>query len=174
MTFSTARPTLYNRDPYTFFNASSVPAGILNVILSILTSWDQASTDYAYAEQFHPNGVLHVVPEPSVGKDAMRRLHDSMINPSAGPIVDLQHYLDRVFLMPSPPDGKTEVVFTGKLTSVLKTGDEVTTDFATWLVMSPSQDGAGALKVELLRVLSDTGELMAKIGAMMLQDGQQS
>ncbi|ETI27370.1 hypothetical protein G647_09560 [Cladophialophora carrionii CBS 160.54] len=174
MTLPAARPTLYNRDPYTFFNASSVSPQILNVILSILTSWDQASTDYAYAEQFHPNGVLHVTPEPSVGKEAMRRLHDSMINPSDGPVVDLQHYLDRIFLMPSPPEGKTEVVFTGKLTSVLKTGDEVTTDFATWLVLSTSHDAAGELKVELLRVLSDTGELMAKIGAMMVQDGQKN
>jgi hypothetical protein len=169
MTFSTTRPTLYNRDPYAFVNASSVPPQILNVIHSILTSWDQASTDYAYTKQFHSDGALHVTPEPSVGEDAMRQLHDSMINPSAGPIVDLQHYLDRFFLMASPPEGKTEAVFTGKLTSVLKTGDEVTTDFATWLVMSPSQEGSEDLKVELLRVLSDTGELMAKIGAMMPQ-----
>jgi hypothetical protein len=171
MTFSTDRPTLYNREPYTFVNSSSLPPHILSTILRILKSWDQASTDYTYTTQFHSDGALHVSPEPSVGHEAMRQLHDSMIHPVSGPIVNLQHYLDRAFLMPSPTGGKSEVVFTGKLTSVLKGGEEVTTDFATWIVMSPGADGAGGegeqeSKVELLRVFSDTSALTAKIGGL--------
>ncbi|KAJ9609376.1 hypothetical protein H2200_005703 [Cladophialophora chaetospira] len=166
MTFSTDRPTLYNRDPYTFINASSIPPQILTVIHGVLKSWDQVSTDYTYTEQFHPNGALQASPEPAVGHDAMRQLHDAMVSPTAGPIVDLQHYLDRFFLMPSPPEGKTEAVFTGKLTSVLKNGQEATTEFATWLVLSPAQQDSEVLKIELLRVLSDTSELMVKMGSM--------
>ncbi|EXJ53538.1 uncharacterized protein A1O5_13209 [Cladophialophora psammophila CBS 110553] len=155
---------MYNRDPYTFANASSIPDPVLNVILTILKSWDQPSTDYKYATAFHSDGTLHVAPEPSTGEAALRKLHDDMINRTNGPIVDLQHYLDRVFMMPSPPEGKTETVFTGKLTSILKTGEEVTTDFATWI--TASEDNAGELKVELLRVFSDTSVLMKKIGEM--------
>ncbi|KIW86874.1 uncharacterized protein Z519_12495 [Cladophialophora bantiana CBS 173.52] len=156
---------MYNRDPYTFANASSIPDPVLNVILTILKSWDQPSTDYKYVTAFHPDGTLHVAPEPSTGEVALRKLHDDMIHPTNGPVVDLQHYLDRVFMMPSPPEGKTETVFTGKLTSILKTGEEVTTDFATWI--TASEDNAGELKVELLRVFSDTSVLMKKIGEMM-------
>ncbi|KIW80879.1 hypothetical protein Z517_03902 [Fonsecaea pedrosoi CBS 271.37] len=156
---------MYGRDPYTFINASHVPDAVLGVITKILISWDQASTDYEYVNAFHPDGILHVTPEPAVGEAAMRKLHDDMIHSNNGPIVSLQHYLDRVFPMPGAPDGKTEVVFTGKLTSVLKSGKEVTTDFATWIVAR--SDNTGVLKVELLRVFSDTSELLMNIGEMM-------
>ncbi|KIX94667.1 uncharacterized protein Z520_09713 [Fonsecaea multimorphosa CBS 102226] len=157
---------MYGRDPYTFVNGSHIPSVVLGVITTILKSWDQASTDYEYITAFHqPHGTLHVAPEPAIGEAAMRKLHDDIIHPINGPVVALQHYLDRVFMMPGSPEGKTETVFTGKLTSVLKSGEEVTTDFATWIVASPNS--AGELKVELLRVFSDTSELMKKIGDMM-------
>ncbi|OAP59760.1 hypothetical protein AYL99_04762 [Fonsecaea erecta] len=157
---------MYARDPYTFANASHVPTDVLRLITTILKSWDQATTDYKYTTVFHPHGILHVAPEPAVGEAAMKRLHDDMVHPINGPIVALQHYLDRVFMLAGPPEGeKTEFVSTGKLTSVLKSGEEVTSDYATWIVASP--DASGELKVELLRVFSDTSELMKKIGAMM-------
>ena len=99
----------------------------------------------------------------------MRQLHDSVINPTNGPIIDLQHYLDRVFLMPASPSGKSEAVVTGKLTNVLKNGEQVTVDFATWVVMSHEHGGSEDMKVELLRVFSDSSVLMARIGEMMAQ-----
>lgn len=165
------RPTRFNRDPYTFLNVSSVPPHILTVIHGILKSWDMAVTDYSYVKQFHPTGSLHVLQEPSIGYEAMRQLHVMMIDPERGPVINLQHYLDRFFLMPNQPEGKTEIIFTGLLTSVLKTGEEVTTDFATYIIMSPSAEHGGDLKVELLRVFSDTSVLMAKIGEIMAQGG---
>ncbi|OQV01492.1 hypothetical protein CLAIMM_06843 isoform 2 [Cladophialophora immunda] len=156
---------MYGRDPYEFVDSSYMPLPILRLIRTILQSWDQAETDYKYVGAFHSHGILHVAPEPSVGEAAMRRLHDDMIHPANGPIVGLQHYLDRIFMLPTAPEGKMETVFTGKLTSTLKSGEEVTTDFATWIVACP--DNAGEPKVELLRVFSDTSELMKKIGEMM-------
>lgn len=158
---------MFNRDPYIFANHDAIPKPVLAVILGILQSWDQADqskTDYAYISHFHPTGILHVAPDPTTGVAGLRKLHDDMIHPDHGPVVSLQHYLDRVFLMPNPPAGKTEAVFTGKLTNVLKTGQEVTTDFATWIVLS--SDEQGTLKTELLRVFSDTSVLMSAMGKM--------
>ncbi|KAL2417867.1 hypothetical protein ABEF95_003838 [Exophiala dermatitidis] len=210
-----------NRDPYTFQNQSTIPEPMITAIHGILKSWDIASTDHTYLNHFHSDGILHVITaEPTKGAAAIKKLHDTMLNPRTGPVVKLQHFCDKVFLMPgrvdsSPPASasasasasvpediqqgadhhrqtdkshKTEAIFTGKLTSTLITGEEITTDFATWIVLSPATSlddtnaektgGEGgskrdadaepelSLRVEYLRVFSDTCALTAAIAAM--------
>ncbi|EXJ93721.1 hypothetical protein A1O1_02114 [Capronia coronata CBS 617.96] len=223
---------MYGRLPYMFANESSVPSPILVAIRGILRSWDMATTDHRYLDHFHPDGVLHVGAEPTKGAAAMKKLHDDMVDPQKGPVVHLQHFCDRVFLMPTqrlleneydgidssgkdkgglatgkeseriavPTRGlmngndKIEAVYTGKLISVLKTKESITTDFATWIVLSPvvgvskevpsacevkgdaavnkenekdidnhSKPSYGELRVEYLRVFSDTAALVTAI-----------
>ena len=160
---------MYGRDPYIFANHDSIPEPIMDVILGILKSWDMPTTDYKYISWFHPGGILHVAPEPTQGEEALKQLHDSFIDPQKGPLVDLQHFLDKVYLLPASEDGKTEAVFTGKLDNHLRNGETVTTDFATRLIMSEKD---GVLKTDHLRVYSDTSALYAAIGKMMAQGNE--
>ncbi|EHY54425.1 hypothetical protein HRR83_007992 [Exophiala dermatitidis] len=216
-----------NRDPYTFLNQSSIPKPIITAIHGILKAWDMPTSnptnpttdDHSYLNHFHPDGILHVITaEPTKGAAAIKKLHDTMLNPRTGPVVKLQHFCDKVFLMPGRVDSlppasasasasvpkdiqqgadhhsqtdkshKTEAIFTGKLTSTLITGEEITTDFATWIVLAPATSlddtnaektgGEGgskrdadaepelSLRVEYLRVFSDTCALTAAIAAM--------
>lgn len=155
---------MYGRDFYTFANHDAVPGPIIHVIHTILKSWDQPVTDYNYTTAFTPTGILHVAPQPSQGQEQLRKLHDDMINPEKGPIVNLQHYLDRVYIMPGGTDGKTEAIFTGKLTNHLLNGKSVTTDFATRMVLVEVD---GELKAEFLRIYSDTSALFAEITSML-------
>ncbi|KEF57028.1 uncharacterized protein A1O9_07218 [Exophiala aquamarina CBS 119918] len=154
---------MYGRDFYTFANQDAVPTAIINIIHTILKSWDQAKTDYKYISAFAPDGVLHVAPLPTQGEEALKKIHDDMINPTNGPVINLQHYLDRVYIMPGSMDGKTEAVFNGKLTSHLLNGKSVTTDFATRLILV---DVNGELKAELVRIYSDTSALMSEMVRM--------
>lgn len=155
---------MYDRDPYTFANHDAVPAPIIHVIHTILKSWDQPVTDYKYITAFTPNGVLHVAPEPTQGEEELKKIHDVLINPQRGPIVNLQHYLDRVYIMPGNVEGKTEAVFTGMLTNHLLNGKSVTTDFATRLILVEVD---GELKAELVRIYSDTSALATELASML-------
>ena len=155
---------MYGRDPYTFANHDAVPAPIIRVIHTILKSWDQPVTDYKYIAAFTPTGVLHVATEPTQGEEELKEIHDVLINPQRGPIINLQHYLDRVYIMPGNVEGKTEAVFTGLLTNHLLNGQSVTTDFATRMVLVEVD---GELKAELLRIYSDTSALTTELAAML-------
>jgi hypothetical protein len=155
---------MYGRDFYTFANHDAIPAPIVHVIHTILKSWDQPVTDYNSISAFTPTGILHVAPDPSQGEEQLRKLHDDMIHPERGPVVNLQHYLDRVYIMPGGVDGKTEAIFTGLLTNHLLNGKSVTTDFATRMILVQVD---GELKAEFLRIYSDTSALMAEITSML-------
>jgi hypothetical protein len=146
--------------------ATTVPKQILHVITTLLKSWDMPRTDYEYVSMFKPNGVLNVLEKPTKGREAIKKLHDDMINADNGPVMDLQHYLDRIFVLGGENHETVEIVFTGKLTNVLKGGVSINTDFASWVVISKSEENGGELQVDHLRVYSDTSALtcaMAKI-----------
>jgi hypothetical protein len=160
---------MFNRDPYTFMNHDSIPKPILHVITTVLKSWDMPRTDYKYVSMFKPDAVLHVLAEPTRGKEALTKLHDDMINTEEGPVVDLQHYLDRVFVLGGENHEKTEIVFNGTLTNILKDGRRITTDYSSWVVMSKSEENEGELRAEHWRVYSDTSELTEAIGKMLAQ-----
>jgi hypothetical protein len=165
--FSIPDAGMSNRDPYTFVNGDKIPKPVLQVITTILKSWDMPQTDYRYVSMFKRDGALHVLAEPTKGEEGLRRLHDNMINAEKGPVVDLQHKLDRIFTMPGETEDKTEVMFTGTVTYVLVDGKRITTEFATWMVLSASEEVGGALRTEYLRVFSDTSELTTAIGTIM-------
>ena len=156
-----------SRDPYTFENQENAPQAIVQQIQTMLKSWDQARTDYGYLEIFKPDAVLHVLSEPSVGHEAMKQLHDSMINAEKGPVLNIQHYFDRIYVLPKDDTtAKMEVIYTGTLSNHLLGGQCIVTDYATKVVLSKSQGDNGPFLIEYLRVFSDTSELMAAIRAI--------
>ncbi|KAK5311246.1 hypothetical protein LTR93_011782 [Exophiala xenobiotica] len=155
---------MYGRDPYVFLNNNDAPLEIQEIIIGVLRSWDMVHTDYEYVDLFHTDGVLHVLDRPTKGHAAIRDLHDVMINPKAGPVVDIQHYVDRIFLMPYGVSGKMEAIFTGALTNILSSGESITHEYADLVIMSPND--RGALKAEHWRVYTNTVELMAAIGKL--------
>ena len=159
---------LLNRDPYTFANQDSAPKAAVDVALKILKSWDIVDTDFDYVNAFTPDGILHVAPKPSQGRQALMQLHSDMINGTSGPVIDLQHYVDRFFFNEKRgTNDKPEFIFTGKLTNVLKNGQRITTDFASFAILTKAEDGSDdEFKVEYFRVFSDTSELMAAIEKM--------
>ena len=156
---------LFNRDPYEFANHDSLPKPFVDVALKVLKSWDMVDTNFDYVNAFTSNGILHVAPEPSQGEKALKKLHCDMINATSGPVVDLQHYVDRLFVNDSNKD-KPEMIFTGKLTHVLKNGEQITTDSATFVILTKAEDGSDRLQAEYWRVFSDASKLVAAIEAM--------
>ena len=158
-------PGLFNRDPYEFADHESIPRPAVDLVLKVLKSWDMVDTDFDYVNAFTSNGILHVAPEPSQGHEALKQLHHAMINRNSGPVVDLQHYLDRFFWKENK-SGKPEFVFTGKLTNVLKNGQRITTDFASFAILTKAEDGTNTFQAEYWRVFSDTSKLMDAIGKM--------
>ena len=156
---------LFNRDPYTFANHDSVPKAAVDVALKVLKSWDVVDTDFDYVNAFTSDGILHVAPNPTQGHQALKQLHYDMINATSGPVVDLQHYVDRFFFNENGTN-KPEFIFTGKLTNVLKNGQRITIDFATFAILTKAEDGSDAFQAEYMRVFSDNSALMAAIEKM--------
>jgi hypothetical protein len=151
--------TRYGRDLYTFSNHGAVPKQVTDVIIGVLKSWDLPDTDYRYVSFFKPQATLHVLAEPTKGHEAIKKLQDDMIIAKSGPVINLQHYVDEVFVLAGGSKDNKEIVFTGKLNNILKNGMEIVTDYASRLTLSA--DGAGGeLRADNWSVFSDTSELM--------------
>ncbi|KAL2820564.1 hypothetical protein BDW59DRAFT_113968 [Aspergillus cavernicola] len=166
---------MYNRDPYTFANHTSIPPSIIRPIHSVLRSWDMPNTDYTYTQAFSPTGVLHVIDTPANGREEIHHLHAAMIDPENGPVVDVQHYLDQLFVLPGErkdeedkKDGRTEVIFTGSVVSYLKDGQQIKAGFASWVILSPCEEKErpGELQVDYWRAFHDTANLVAAIAGL--------
>lgn len=74
-----------------------------------------------------------------------------------------------MFVLGGENHEKTEIVFNGTLTNILKDGRRITTDYSSWVVMSKSEENEGELRAEHWRVYSDTSELTEAIGKMLAQ-----
>lgn len=155
------------REPYTFENQDSVPQSLVQQIQTLLKSWDQNRSDFGYLKVFKPDGTLHVLSEPSVGHEAIRELHDSMVNAEIGPVVKIQHHCEQIYTLPNQDTTTTEVIFTGTLSNYLLGGQCITTDYATKVVFSKGQGDHGPPLIEHLRVFSDTTEVMTAIRAIL-------
>ncbi|KAL5338594.1 hypothetical protein BJX70DRAFT_366256 [Aspergillus crustosus] len=160
-----------NSDPYRFKNHTLIPPSILTVVTTILRSWDNPLTDYAYVTMFHPHGTLDVHTTPATGHDEIHALHAQMIDPVNGPVVRVQHHFEDLFLRPGELEGgPVEAVFNGVLVTVLKNGVEVETGFASLVKMSPSKedgDGDGELRADYLRAYIDRSRVVEEIGKML-------
>ncbi|KAL4872532.1 hypothetical protein BDV12DRAFT_161750 [Aspergillus spectabilis] len=153
------------RDLYVFENQSSIPPGILHVITTVLSSWDNPDTNYNYVEMFNPDGTLDVHDRPAKGRDEIHQLHAIMINPTNGPVVRVQHHVDKLYMRPTKLEGgRAEVIFTGFMVTYLKNGQEVLTDYASSVTMSPSE--GGELRADYWKAFIDRSKVAEAIEEM--------
>lgn len=151
---------MFNRDSYVFANHDAIPDAVKNVVIGVLRSWDMSLTDHEYVKCFKPDGVLHLGPEPIRGRKALYEAHDRIIHPQRGPVVNTNHFVDRLFVLPGSSSEKTEVVLMGLHENVLRDGTTIMMDFASWVIMSPSDDEGRELQAEHWRVFQDQSEFV--------------
>ncbi|KAH7124477.1 hypothetical protein EDB81DRAFT_860814 [Dactylonectria macrodidyma] len=143
---------MFNRDPY---------------VLSIT----KASPNPSVAS-FKPDGVLHLGPDPTKGREALRKLHDKMIHSPKGPVVKSQHWVDRLFMLGGTVSDKIEVVVTGLHENVLRDGTHVMMDFASWVIISKGVGEGLEIQAEIWRVFQDQAKMMEAL--MKLEDCSKS
>jgi hypothetical protein len=108
------------RDPYTFENQDHAPPSVMPQIQTLLRFWDQVDVDYTYLEVFKPDTVLYVLPEPGVGHEAIKQLHDCVVITEKGPVVNIQHSFNRIQMLSGESFAdKTEVIYTGTLLNAM-------------------------------------------------------
>ncbi|KAE8376017.1 hypothetical protein BDV26DRAFT_294532 [Aspergillus bertholletiae] len=154
---------MYDRDPFQFFNDESVPSNVRRVILGVFRSWDMTVTDYDYVNYFKPNGLLHLGPSPTIGRAALAQAHDTLFDPVKEPMLSSKHFVDLLFTLPGQPAGKIEAVVTGLQEIVLRDGTELALGYASWVILSESQEEGYELQAEHWRVFRDDVELVACI-----------
>ena len=126
---------------------------------------------YTYSHpQFSPNGTLQFG-QSVKGRDAIKSFRAAMVDPTNGPVVDLQHTLGKCFMLAgSPSDSNTqEVIVNGSIWYRLKNGRKVDCDFSSWMVFS-EQDGQ--MLADYYEVYLDAFELMTAIGEMNAKEGK--
>lgn len=155
-----------SRDNYTFVNHSSIPANLGPRLSAFFRSWDDAhSQKNEYLNLFAPDGKLVFGPTPAKGRDAIRALRDAFIHPTNGPVVDLQHTLEKCFVLAGGAEiGRQELVVNGTIWYELKNGRRVDADFASRMVFV--DNGQGVLQAQFYEVYIDSLELTTAIKQM--------
>lgn len=121
-------------------------------------------TDYEYISMFNPDGIMDVSNSPAQGRDEMYTLRAQMDD---GPVMKVQHHVNSLFMLPNTlQDGKTEVIFHGSIVTHLKNDQQFSTDYASWVKMSPSQAGNGELKADYWKAFIDRSAFAEAIGKM--------
>jgi hypothetical protein len=162
-------PMATPRDPYTFFNASSLPPAVTSTMAHLLRSWDDPHSNYDFISDFLPSATLRFGVDAK-GHDAIRGMKDFMIHPVKGPIVDLQHTFEKGFVMPGAEEGKVDFIGTAEVWYQLRDGRRVVARPASHAVFVQGEDGV--LKVEYYEVHMDSRELMQAIGEMEEGEGK--
>ncbi|EXJ89259.1 hypothetical protein A1O3_02325 [Capronia epimyces CBS 606.96] len=152
-----------SRDNYTAANHSAIPDNLGPRLSAFFRSWDDAHTqDHAYLNLFAPDAKLVFGPTPSVGRDAIRAFRGAMVHPTNGPVVSLQHTLEKVFVVAGGAgNGRQEIVLTGSIWYKLKNGRRVDADFASSMVFA--DNGQGELQAKFYEVYVDSLELITAI-----------
>jgi len=134
-----------SRDIYVFENQSSIPPPIPDLFADFFRSWeDPNSNPDDYLSFFAPDA--HLIFSPSIsakGRDGIRAFRDNMINPERGPVVALQHTVDKCWLPAgaTAKSGKVEVIITGNIWYKLKNGRKIGGNFASMVVFEDNEKG---------------------------------
>ena len=179
------------RDRYTFANQSSIPAPLYTPIHTLLSNWDKtADATHAYLNAFSPTATLDLPPNKSTGLEAIRALRNSLIHPTNGPVIGVQHTFERVYVLFGDDKGdKMNVAMTGRVEYTVRGGKKVEQEFATTFDLVPvDEKGAvqvekerggedntkGEWKIEYAKIYSDNAPLMGALGEMpALEEGRQ-
>ena len=94
-----------------------------------------------------------------------------MVHRTNGPVVDLQHTLERCFVLAggAGQEGKEEVMVNGSIWYRLKNGRRVDCTFSSWMVFSEQE---GGMLADYYEVYLDAHELMTAIGEMNTAEGK--
>lgn len=160
------------KDPYTFINQDAVPARIMKPIISMFKSWDMPNSDDKYLESWSEDGCL-LFGVLSRGRQAIKAARESMVHPTKGPIVDLQHDLQKVFVLagtsPSEQPGDAEVIMSGEIWYELKNKKRVDCHWASRIEIGVDPDGE--TRFRFYEVYLDSMPLISAINAMNAEDG---
>ncbi|KAH0843586.1 hypothetical protein AYO21_11263 [Fonsecaea monophora] len=150
---------------YTFSNQSSIPSPLDKQLPAFFRSWDDPHSDNSYLSLFAPEGQL-LFGSAVTGHEAIRSFRNAMIHPTNGPVVDLEHTLDKCFVLAGGAGpGKQEVIVNGSLWYKLRNGRKIAVDFASMIKFADPGDGAD-LQAELYEVYLDAHELKTAIAEM--------
>ena len=121
------------------------------------------------SSQFSPTGTLQFG-QSLKGRDAIKGFRESMVHATNGPVVDLQHTLDKCFVLTGDAgQGKEEVTVNGSIWYRLKNGRKVDCDFSSWMKFSEQE---GLMLADYYEVYLDAHELMTAIGEMNAAEGK--
>ena len=154
------------RDNYTFSNQASIPPAIAKKLTDFFRSYDDPNTDHSYLNIWHPTEGTLVFGRTVKGHDEIRGFHDALIHPTNGPVVDLEHTLDKCFVLAGDAGkGRQEVIVNGSLWYKLKNGRKIDVDFASMVQFVDRGQGDGPL-AEFYEVYLDAHELMTAMKEM--------
>lgn len=157
------------RDNYTFANQSAIPSPLDEQLPAFFKSWDDPhTTTHDYLKLFHPTQGQLVFGVTTTGRDAIRSFRGAMVDPAKGPVVNLEHTLEKCFVVAGGAgEGRQEVIVNGSLWYELKNGRKVDCDFASLIRFAKAEgDGEGGLLAEFYEVYLDATELMGAIKEM--------
>jgi len=112
-------------DPYVFTNQESISPRLLKPALTLYRSWDMAESDGKWEDAFTEECTLIMGPTPSKGRKAIKAFRDASINATKGPIIDLEHQVDKYYVMSGSPEddsGEVEIIMCGTIWYLLKSG----------------------------------------------------
>jgi len=122
------------RNQYTIENENNVPPKLRDLVVGFIRNWDNIhDISHKYAAGFTPNVTLELGKTSLVGVDRIRSMRETTIHPTNGPLVNISHHLEELYLLAGGNDEMTKVVFTGKVEYTLKSGLVVEEDFASKL-----------------------------------------
>jgi hypothetical protein len=157
---------------YTFSNQDAVPPGIIKPLIQLFTSWDDPNGDHSYLNGFHPDAVLYFGAATATGRDEIKKLRASQIDAEKGPIVDLEHTLEKVFVLAgsdTTSKGGQEVLMSGTIWYQIANGKRIDEHWASWAELAP--DASGEYKVKTYRVYLDSLALTTAIVDMVNSNG---
>lgn len=154
-----------SRNNYTFANQSSIPSPLDKQLPVFFRSWDDPHSNHDYLNLFAPEGQL-VYGSTITGREAIRAFRDAMIHPTNGPIVDLEHTLEKYFVLAGGAEkGKQEVIVKGSLWYKLRNGRKIDLVFASAIRFADPGDGKD-LQAEFYEVFVDSHEVTTAIQEM--------
>jgi hypothetical protein len=155
-----------SRDNYTFENQSSIPSPLDKQLPAFFKSYDDPHSNNGYLSLFHPTESQLIFGTTVKGREAIQGFRESMIHPTKGPVIDLEHTLGKCFVLAGGAGvGKQEIIVNGSLWYKLRNGRKIDADFASNIRFIEQGKGED-LQAEFYEVYLDATELMAAIKEM--------
>ena len=160
------------KDNYTFANHSAVPQHIMAPFVQLFKSWDMPESDDKYLDSWFPDGALSFG-AVSKGRDQIKIARESMVHATKGPIVDLQHDLQRFFILAGGDleSDEAEIIMTGEIWYLLKNGKKVDRAWASRAQMAKDREGIGKMRIKNYEVYLDSLPLVNAINEMNAHEG---